>query len=292
MRSHLGIVLRGFLMGMAEVVPGVSGGTIALVTGIYSRLVAALASFGVQSFLLLKNPRAFIAHHDLGFLIALGLGMGLGVLSLASLVNSLLENYQSPLWAFFFGLILATAVGLGRERERSKLLIYGSLGAVGGFLMVLIPEAEESVSLLGFFFSGALAICAWILPAVSGSYLLVVLGYYKAVLAAIENFDIQVIIVFGAGCALGLLLFVRALKYLLAHHYEALISFLCGFMALSALKLWPWQLADTAGFEALTLPSSYAAISGNDPWLILSICCAMLGILFYLLLRQMDARSS
>ena len=291
MLEHLGIILRGFLMGMAEVVPGVSGGTIALVTGIYERLVAALASFSPQSIVMLRDPRAFFAHHDLGFLLVLVLGMALGVLSLAQGVNYLLDKYPSPLWAFFFGLILATAVGLGRERQHKKLLTFGLLGAVAGGLMLQMPEMSESTSALGFFFAGVVAICAWILPAVSGSYLLVVLGYYRAVLDAIENLDFTVILIFGAGCATGLMLFVRLLKYLLARHYEALLSFLCGFMLLSALKLWPWQIEGETGLGALVLPVEFSSRTQSDPMLMLSIVSAIVGMIFYVALRRLDVRA-
>lgn len=286
MKQFLSTVWRGMLMGLAEVVPGVSGGTIALLTGIYPRLIGALASFGPQSLGLLGQPRAFFAQHDILFLLMLGVGMGLGVLSFASLMDFLLATYAPPVWGFFSGVILLTAITIGgRLANPSRWWLIG-IGLVAGTSMAFLPIQQTEPTMAVFFFAGAIAICAWILPAVSGSYLLLVLGLYPAVMSAISSLQLDVLVVFAAGCALGLSAFVRLLRFLLDKHHDVLMSVLVGFMLGSLINLWPWQLPEAANrLQAIQWPQQY----GAEPMLLMVLICFALGGLAVWMLQRYAA---
>lgn len=273
-----GIVGRGMFMGLAEVVPGVSGGTIALITGIYPRLVAALASFGPRSIALLRTPRAFALHHDLGFLLSLALGMGIGILLFARVMAYLLIHYQPLVWAFFSGVILMSVIVIARQRERARLLLWLPLGLMCGLALMWLPVAEQQHGLLLLFFGGAVAVCAWLLPAVSGSFMLLALGLYGTVITGVAEFNLPVIFSVAAGCAVGLLLFAKLLAWVLDGYTEQVLSFLTGFMLGSVAKLWPWQDQSVShGWERLLAPAQYGAAAAGDAYLPGAIVCALLG---------------
>ena len=262
---ELGVVARGLLMGIAEVVPGVSGGTIAFITGIYDRLVGALASFGPESFALVLRPAEFARHHSLAFLLSLALGMVLGILGFANLMTYLLEHYRPQVWGFFSGVIAMSVFVIGSARDRRALLSWGPLGLLLGFAFLFVPAAGASDSLWRLFVGGGVAICAWLLPAISGSFMLLVLGLYEEVIAAVADLDITTLAVFAAGCAFGLVLFTRLLRWTLIYHREVLLSVLVGFMLGSVLNLWPWQDPGAAtAWQSLLSPSAYAALAGQQ----------------------------
>jgi putative membrane protein len=272
-----GIAGRGLFMGLAEVVPGVSGGTIALITGIYPRLVAALASFGPRSVSLLIQPRQFFAHHDLGFLLTLALGMGVGILLFARVMAYLLANYQPLVWAFFCGVILMSVVVIALQREREKLLLWLPGGLLCGLALMWLPVADQHGGGLLLFFGGAIAVCAWLLPAVSGSFMLLALGLYETVIAGIAELDFAVIFSVGAGCVVGLLLFAKLLAWVLARYTEQVLSFLTGFMLGSVVKLWPWQdVSISHGWARLVSPARFSELAG-EPCLIAAIVCGAFG---------------
>ncbi len=274
-------------MGLAEVVPGVSGGTMALLTGIYRELVQALASFGAESLGLLRSPPAFIKHHNLGFLASLATGMAFGIVLFARLMKYLLENYPPPVWAFFFGVIVVSAVLVASKRSVKTLTFWGVAGLGLGLAMLLIPPLGNTGSLLVVFFGGAIAVCAWILPAVSGSYMLLLLGLYEQIIIAISEFDLLVLAVLGAGCVVGLMSFVRLLNLLLRSYYEQIMGLLCGFMLGSTINLWPWRVIGDAGSSWLT-PSEYAALGRPDFLLVSLLACLLGGIGLWLLARRSD----
>ncbi len=265
-------------MGLAEVVPGVSGGTIALITGIYRQLVEALASFGPDSLSYITRPKAFIERHHLPFLLWLGLGMGLGILLFGNLMSYLLANYAPLVWAFFFGVILMSVWIIGRERRRSTLLIAAPLGLLFGLALLWLPVASANAGLLPLFFGGAVAVCAWLLPAVSGSYMLLVMGLYETVIHAVAEFDFVVIGTVALGCAAGLLVFAKLLAWLLARYYEPVLSLLTGFMLGSVVKLWPWQDAGHARvIDALVTAETYEVLTGQPGRVALAVVCAIVG---------------
>ena len=285
--STLGMLWRGALMGLAEVVPGVSGGTMALVTGIYRILVEGLASFGAKSLSLLASPKDFYTHHNLAQLLPLAAGMGIGIAIFAQVIGYLIDNFPPVVWAFFFGVILASVVRVGSDAlangPAGLTILIAVLGVVLSLGLYLIPQLDSAPTLWVFFFAGALAICAWILPAVSGSYLLLVLGLYEPVIDAIRNFDLLLIMVFGGGCAVGLMLFVRLLQKLLANHYHQLLSLLTGFMLGSVMNLWPWRVSSEARFAS---PEEYLAMTGFDPFLLPVGISLLLGVAFLWLISS------
>ena len=279
-------------MGLAELVPGISGGTIAFVTGIYAQLVGTLARFGPASIVQLGRPKLFWQQHNLGFLLSLGFGMCLGIILLAPGVRFLLANAAPLLWAFFFGLIWASVIFIGRARRRQTLRSYGSLGLLLGFGFLLLPMGQFESSWLSLFIGGAIAVCAWILPAVSGSFVLLLLGLYDDVIVAISDLDLMSLSAVALGCLTGLALFVRALHWLLKNYEDRLLSALTGFMAVALAKLWPWQDADAkVFFEGLLWPDQYAALTGQSDYVIWVGPTAVLGFLALWLLQRVTRQA-
>jgi len=245
------IYLKGLAMGSADVIPGVSGGTIAFITGIYDRLIGAINSINLSNLkLLLKRDwKGFAAAIDFKFLAALFLGIFTAILSLAKLITYLLENHEVSVWSFFFGLILASAfLILGHMKNRSVLnIILILVGTAIAYYLTSMGQTQTPDNLFGIFLSGCIAIIAMILPGISGSYILVMLGKYKLVLGSISEAvhgDVQAILtvgVFAAGCLVGLLSFARVLKWLFDNYHDAVIAALTGFMIGSLNKVWPWK---------------------------------------------------
>ncbi len=239
----LGIFLRGAVMGIAEIVPGISGGTIAFVTGIYRQLVQSFAAFSLTTLpWMLTDPKRFWHHHNLGFLLCLGTGMLLSIALFARLMSTALASVPNLVWGFFFGLVLFSIIDIGRARPFLHLLVCGLPGVVLGTAAGLLQPLGLVPSYPMFFVGGALAVCAWLLPAVSGSFLLVVMGLYTAVLGAVASLDWTVLAVLALGAVCGLTLFARLVRFLMSRYFEPLMGFLTGFMAGALLKLWPWQL--------------------------------------------------
>ncbi len=266
-----GIFLRGVLMGLAELVPGVSGGTVAFISGIYYRLIGALAAFGPGSLAMLGDPVAFWHKHQLRFLLILGAGMGLGIVLFARLIAYAMEHAPPVLWAFFVGVIVVSVYQIGAARRLRNLASFGLLGLVLGLGFLSLPAQDFSGSMTALFVAGMIAVCAWILPGISGSFVLLLLGFYGEVIAAVNALDIPFLLVLMAGCASGLMLFSRALSWLLAKAEDPLLALLTGFMATALLKLWPWQGPATgAGNElghlilSLRWPEQYGAEIGPD----------------------------
>ena len=243
--SSAGIFLRGLLMGAADIVPGVSGGTVAFITGIYDQLLDSLRA--VDLAFLAKLSRLDITgawqHINGRFLLALLLGIATSIFSLAQLVSWVLEHHPVPLWAFFFGLILASAAVLLREVDNwsaPKVLCLLSAGAVA-VCIALSPVMSLEMGLAGVFLAGFLAVCAMILPGISGSFILVLLGMYSTTLVALKSLDLVFILVFVIGAGCGLLCFSRLLHWLLARISSGDMAVLTGFLFGSLLVVWPWK---------------------------------------------------
>lgn len=289
--SSAGVFLRGLLMGAADIVPGVSGGTVAFITGIYDQLIDSIRAIDVE--FLAKLFRLDIAgawqHINGGFLLALLLGIVTSIFSLAQLVSWALEHHPVPLWAFFFGLIFASALMLLREIDtwsisKALCLISGSIVAL---VIALSPVMSLEMGIAGVFFAGFLAVCAMILPGISGSFILVLLGMYTSALAAIKSLDLVFILVFVVGAGCGLLCFSRLLHWLLRRFHQGTMAVLTGFLFGSLMVVWPWKrvLEWVEGSDGQlkpaqqlpVLPLDYEIYTGQDPQLWLCLALMIVG---------------
>ncbi len=252
-RDYVWIAARGFCMGAADVVPGVSGGTMAFILGIYDELLHAIHAVNldlIRRLLSLRWREAF-ADFPWRFLLAVGLGIGLAIFTLAEGLSWALHHHPSLVWAFFFGLVLAS-VGVVCKRVRHwtpVTLALAALAAVGAYALVGMTPAQTPDDAWFLFLSGAIAICAMILPGISGAFILVLLGKYEYVLDAVVHGDVLTLSIVGAGCAVGLVSFVRLLRWLLAHYPDPTVAVLAGFMLGSLRKVWPWKETSPASAE-------------------------------------------
>lgn len=253
---HIIVALKGFGMGAANVVPGVSGGTIALLTGIYSDIVGALNAVTEKETwksLLHGRFREFWRLIKGDFLVALLVGVLLSVFSLAKLVTWCLTYYPILTWAFFFGLILASAVVMvrGIKDFRGADLIPAVIGLALGLVICTMSPTKTTDGIWFIFLCGAISICAMILPGISGSFILLVMGKYHYIMQAITDLNWPVIIMFGVGCVVGILAFAKLLHWLLARWERQTMLVLLGFVFGSLVRVWPWY--DSEAVEAAQL---------------------------------------
>jgi putative membrane protein len=256
MKQYISTILKGIAMGAANVVPGVSGGTIALITGIFERLIDAIKSFNLKAARLLLSFKfkEFAEHTDLYFLIALFSGVLVAVVTLAKLFDFLFINYPVYIWSYFFGLVLASVFFVGKTVSKwswSVILTFLIGTAIAIVISVLNPAKEDS-SFLYLLLCGVVAICSMILPGLSGSFVLILLGNYQLVMIdAVNNRDFGILIPVGIGAVVGLIAFSHVLSWVFKKYRNQTISLLTGFILGSVSILWPWQkaiyLKDAAG---------------------------------------------
>lgn len=240
------IYLRGMLMGAADIVPGVSGGTVAFITGIYERLINSLRSFDLRLWSVWQKHgiAGVLKAVDAGFLAALLAGILSSVILLSHLMSWLLITYPMHLNGLFFGLVLGSAVIIGRELgfwTLTQLFFMISGGLAATFASQLLPSIG-SITPATFFFAGMVAICAMILPGISGSFLLLTLGLYAPLIEAVKSFNLILLTAFAAGAGIGLLAFSHLLGWLFDHFRAATFAVLFGFVIASLKHIWPWQL--------------------------------------------------
>lgn len=243
---NLWLFLKGVAMGSADVVPGVSGGTIAFVTGIYDQLLGSIRNIDTHALRLLlkEGPAAAWAYINGSFLVVLGSGILLALLTLAKGIHFLLLNYPIWLWAFFFGLIVASIVHVGREirgRDLPTLLLLLAGTLIAAWISSAAPTSVEPTPLV-VFLAGSVAICAMILPGISGSFILLLMGLYEPILGALKSLDLVIMGTFAGGAVLGLMAFSRLLSWMLEHQRNATFAVLTGFMIGSLVKVWPWKV--------------------------------------------------
>lgn len=256
---------KGMAMGAADIVPGVSGGTIAFITGIYDRLLGAINSvnFSVLNTLKNKGLGAAWKQIDGSFLLALFLGMLSSIALLSAPITYLLQNHPVLIWSFFFGLVLASIWLVGKQIKNYNIsnAILFFAGAFLAYWITTLDVLQGSNNLIYIFFSATIAICAMILPGVSGAFILLVLGVYQIVINAIHDRDIKMLAVFGLGCAVGLLSFSRLLKWLLNNKRTQTLAVLTGFLLGSLNKIWPWK--NKTGAAPIHIHSD-----GREEWLV------------------------
>jgi len=293
LQDYFVIGLKGMAMGAADVVPGVSGGTIAFISGIYEELLSTISNVNLSLLKTLKTSGIKAAWKQLNgsFLTALFLGIFVSIVSLAKVIKHLLESQPILLWSFFFGLVLASIIYIAKQITdwNFKAFLVLIIGAVlAYFITTLNPLVSENSSSLFVFLAGAIAICAMILPGISGSFILVLLGAYKPVLEAINNRDFKTILVFMAGAVVGLLTFSRVLKWLFKNHKNLTLAVLTGFIIGSLNKIWPWKetLTWRINSRGVEVPFNQQSISpfsfDEDPQLIMAIAFAVLGFVLIL----------
>ena len=254
--SPRGIFFRGVAMGIAEILPGVSGGTVALITGVYQRLILCLSAFGPISLRYIKR-RDWIGlwtYHDGAFLLSLIAGMAVGFLSLVGIVNFLLENCAIYLWGFFFGLVSTSAFFVLIQLPLRHVLLAGIPGSIFGIAVALLPQGNLEPSMMLLFFSGMLAVTAWMLPGVSGAFVLLILGLYEPLLQAIQNINTLMLSIFMLGGIVGIFSTSRLIRWALERFRYAVVSVLIGFVVGSLIQIWPWRIDDMP-----VLPSNYAS---------------------------------
>lgn len=299
----LGITLRGIAMGAADVIPGVSGGTIAFITGIYEELINSISNINIAAFKKLKNEglAAFWEHVNGNFFVALLSGIAISILSLARVVTYLLDHHPVLLWAFFFGLVIASS------QLVLKSITQWNIGAIVslliGFAIATYVSTTHFIASGGdlwyIFICGAVAICAMILPGISGAFILVLMGTYSTVIQGLKTMDLTLILVFMAGCVTGILSFSRLLKYLFDKHKDYVLATLSGFLIGSLFKIWPWQnkigdapiIVHSDGKEDWMTTIVWPSDFQGDMQLVYAILLAITGYLLIFIMSRFEPKT-
>ena len=301
LKEYVVISLKGMAMGAADVVPGVSGGTIAFISGIYEELLNSISSFNFSLINVFKNEgfKSIWIKVNGNFLVSLFVGILISVLSLAKLIESMLENHPIVIWSFFFGLVLDSIIYIAKQIKLWNIkcylyLIFGLIFAY--YITTLNPVITQNSSTWFLFLAGMIAICAMILPGISGSFILVLLGAYKPILNAINTKDFFSIIIFMAGAVLGLLTFSRVLKWLFSTYKNYTLALLIGFIAGSLNKIWPWKetiswRTNSKGIEVPFTTTSVSPFSfDGDSKLLMAGLLAIIGFGLILLLEKLAVK--
>lgn len=300
--DYLVISLKGIAMGAADVVPGVSGGTIAFISGIYEELISSINNINFSLFKTLFNKGFSAAWKQLNgnFLLALLIGIGMSVLSLVKLLEWLLHNEPVLLWAFFFGLVLASIIFVAKQitKWNTGSILILLIGAFIAYFITTLPTMGSNDSSTFLFLAGALAICAMILPGISGAFILVLLGAYEPVLEAINNRDIKTIAIIGAGAIVGLLSFSKILKWLFKNYHNLTLALLTGFIIGSLNKIWPWKEVlsyrmnskgkEVPLLEKSILPNAY----DGDPKILFAVGLMIVGFMTIVILEKLGNQSN
>lgn len=303
--DYLLIALKGVGMGSAEIVPGVSGGTIAFITGIYEELLDSIKSVNLATLktLFRGDLKGFWQAINGNFLLALLSGMVLAFASLVQLITYLLEHEKVGIWSFFFGLVLVSALLVVNQIKKWSPLVVVVL-LVGGGIAYFITEAQVmslSPNLFFVFLSGAIAICAMILPGISGSFILLILGMYGYIMQSLKALDLLVAGTFAMGCLVGILSFSRVVSWLLKTYHDVAVALLCGFMLGSLNKLWPWKvvtkwrISESSGEKKPFLtenvqPEVYAQETGEPAQVFLAVGIMLAAIVVIFFVDRMAAR--
>lgn len=296
----LGLAVRGFCMGSADVVPGVSGGTMAFILGIYEELIESIRTVAQPRFLRpLFRGRIAEAWRVVNgtFLLSVLIGIGAAILTLARTIEWLLENRPVAVWSFFFGLVLASVVTVARriERWRIGLVIAALLGAAGAWILVGVVPISTPNEWWFLFLSGAIAICAMILPGISGAFVLLLLGKYQYVLSAVNDRDVATILWVAAGAAVGIVSFAQLLGWLFRRYHDVTVAVLTGLMLGSLRKVWPWKrdldwVITPEGERMVTVQENVLPAVGGE--LATAVLLALAGLAVVLALEAWANRTS
>lgn len=299
-RDWVWLFLKGMAMGAADVVPGVSGGTIAFISGIYQRLLVALKSLNPTALgvLFKQGIPEFWKSIDGWFLLTLFSGVLLSIALLANVINRALEGYPILVWSFFFGLVVAAGIYLIQQIPRWRFL--EGIAIIVGIVIAVTIASLRPAQLPGDWWmvmiAGSIAICAMILPGISGSFILLLMGMYKIIIEAVQSLDIVALVSFASGCIMGLLGFSHLLSWLLAKYETIVYALLTGILIGSLNVLWPWkQVHETIinrhgetipMVQSNILPSRYSELSSEPAYLLSAMLCALFGLVLVLLLER------
>jgi len=298
--DYLIITLKGLAMGAADAIPGISGGTIAFISGIYEELINTISNIKPSLFrtLFKDGIAAFWKEANGNFVLALLSGIIVSYISFMKLAKYLLEYHPILIWAFFFGLIVASIYFVGKQITKWDLptIIGLIIGTCIAFYISILPVMASNDNSLFLFFAGAIAICAMILPGISGSFILIVLGSYKTLSDAIHDFDINKLLIFIAGCVVGLLSFSHALKWLFKNYHNITLALLTGFIFGSLNKVWPWKetitwFTNSDGTKEPLLQESVSPLSFNgDSQLLFASILMIIGFLSIFILEKIGSK--
>jgi putative membrane protein len=299
--DYLVLGAKGMAMGAADVIPGVSGGTIAFITGIYEELINSIKSVNASLFRTLFREGIAAAWKQLNgnFLVAVFSGILISIFSLARLISWLLTNHQMLVWAFFFGLIIGSAIFVGKKIKKWNTLTVLMLlaGTTLAYYITIATPATTPEALWFIFISGGVAICAMILPGISGSFILLLMGKYEYILTAVKEFNAMVLLVFGLGCVTGIIAFSNIIAWLFRKFHNATLALLTGFMIGSLNKLWPWKQVveerlNSHGelvpfLEQSISPARFVELTGQSTLMLPILVCALAGLLLIFVFEKL-----
>lgn len=306
-KDYILLLLKGMAMGAADVVPGVSGGTIAFISGIYEELIDTINRINLPNLKLFFRGRwgEFWKAINGNFIVALFGGIIISILSLSRLIEYLLHQHPIAIWSFFFGLVIASILLVNRQIKSYTAgpIIAFIIGAAVAWFVTELPPVSNPGASWYIFLSGAIAICAMILPGISGSFILVILGSYATILGALNALDVVTVLIFIAGAVVGLLSFSRLLKWTFSRFHDITVATLCGFLLGSLNKIWPWKetlqyFTKHAGepneelvplVERNVLPGTYEQLTGEPAHLVLAIGLGLAGFVLIFALEKIAA---
>lgn len=290
--KYLLTYLKGMAMGAADVVPGVSGGTIAFITGILDTLLESIRRINPSLIKIIRaqGAKAAFSHINGPFLLAVLGGILTSIFTLAKLISYLLLAHPIPVWSFFFGLIIISVVHMLRQVKGFSLvrLLLFAVGAAFAWGITMLNPIAMQMTYLNVFIGGSIAICAMLLPGISGSFILLLLGLYTSILSAVKSFDVGILAIFAGGCIFGLLTFSHLLSWLLRQYHDATIVLLTGLMLGTLGKIWPWKQVlnwreNSAGemvplLEQNLSPMEFESLTGQPALLMGAILAMLAGI--------------
>ncbi|MEO6348865.1 MAG: DUF368 domain-containing protein [Aquaticitalea sp.] len=295
-KDYAVISLKGIAMGAADAVPGVSGGTIAFISGIYEELISTISGVNLSLLKIFKNEGiiSFWKKFNGNFLVALLTGILISFVSFMRLAKYLIEHQPVLIWSFFFGLIVASVWFVGKQITKWNVaaIIAFAIGAFAAYYISQLPSMANNDNPYFLFFAGALAICAMILPGISGAFILVILGAYKTLSDALHDFDFKKVALFAVGALVGILSFSHVLKWLFKHYHNVTLAILTGFIFGSLNKIWPWKKVSTwtTNSEGIQMPLVEKSISPyyyeGNPQLVFAILLMFVGFLTIFILEK------
>ncbi|MEW4925159.1 DUF368 domain-containing protein [Algibacter sp. 2305UL17-15] len=298
--DYLMVSLKGMAMGAADAVPGVSGGTIAFISGIYEELISTISNVNLALFKVLfqQGIKPFWEKLNGNFIVALLGGIVVSFVSFMRIAKYLLEFYPVLIWSFFFGLIIASIYFVGKQITKWHLgtIVALVLGTVMAYYISTLPSLENNTNNYFLFIAGAIAICAMILPGISGSFILIILGAYKTLSNALHDIDVKKIIVFTLGAIFGLLSFSHVLKWLFKNYHNTTLALLTGFIFGSLNKVWPWKKTlswhtDSKGIESPLLQESVSPFNfEGEHQVVFALVLMILGFLTIFILEKLGSK--